>query len=448
MRWVGPNLLAVGDNGLGPSALIDVERAKRFSADGVPTFTVGAPDGSAVAFIRDDAVVIRRLRGSRETRYAFNHPDPTWATVSSWSPNGRFIVGEVRRPSTPAQSGSRAMSVSRLWVIDLETGKLTESDLGEGTFGIPQWSPAGDRAAIQRTLEEGWPDSEWLEFDPATATQTATFPCPGRSYPRVTWSAAGRLEVRLPGEGGLRAQPYDPVRKISFEGIIAQVEFAATELRFLTAGDELSFSLDLRPALEEAGVPVTMEWWLYVQPSWSPDGRYLLLEGQSINFAGPLERHEFIGAVDVTARTVRLLPPAPFKISEYPAMSFIHPDARWSGNLVLVPSPVGDKQLVALDVTTVKPVIMASGVDFAEAWWTEKGIMYTTESEVGLVGSTGARRALLAAPKGQTFTSFIPSNSGRYLTLARTDRPFRDGGVVTGAGPTVTVEVLDLATIR
>ncbi|MHB0887029.1 MAG: hypothetical protein ACYC41_14265, partial [Bacillota bacterium] len=348
MRWVGPNLLAVGYNGLGPSALIDVEHGTRFSTDGLPQFMFGAPDGSAVAFIRDDAVVIRRLRGSRETGYAFDHPAPTWATVLSWSPNGRFIVGEVRRPSTPAQIDSRGMSVTHLWVLDLEAGRLAEVDLGDAVFSLPQWSPAGDRIAVQRVFEETWPASEWLEVDLTPPRVVATFPYAGRSPPRLTWDATGRLEVRLPGEGGLRAQTYDPVGKTSSDGIIAQMPFVGTELRFLKAGDELFFSLDLRPALEEAGIPV-MEW-LHIHSSWSPDGRYLLLEGQATDLSRPSERHEFIGAVDVATRTVRLMPPTKWRAGEYPAVTFIQPGARWSGDLALVSGPVGDRRLMALNV--------------------------------------------------------------------------------------------------
>lgn len=81
---------------------------------------------------------------------------------------------------------------------------------------------------------------------------------------------------------------------------------------------------------------------------------------------------------------------------------------------------------------------MTRGQEFFGARWVEKGVVYVSAREVGLIQPDRSTRILLQIPGGEACVpSVLASPSGRYLAIPR-ERPDSDGL------RWITIEVLDL----
>jgi Tol biopolymer transport system component len=140
-------------------------------------WTTYSPDGSHVAYVHDDALVVARSDGS-EPRAVTDE----WTGRPAWSPAGDRIAF-----TTNGAAGKGDGYLAQLSVLDVATGSVTPLIDGEGgsEIWIMGFSPQGDRILFgkdndlwsvgvdgshARLVVAGTDNGEWLSLSPETGT--------------------------------------------------------------------------------------------------------------------------------------------------------------------------------------------------------------------------------------------------------------------------------------
>lgn len=430
------------------AGLVDLVGGQSHALNGLsPNSVAVSPDNARIAYTRNGYLAVQDVASGAEKKWALTDAPETDSKVAaqmlSWSPNGHSLLGASYSPGAKP-------AVTKLWMLDWESGKLTGltglNDEQESSFGRPAWAPDGNLVVFYQNFvvdSEGY-DVQWVMADLSTASTRVVVPRSSEQIEyRFSWDARGKLQIAsaLPGPTKTRAVGYDPIRNMSADEVYAEDYFVTTQLLFLTAAREEAFRIDLLPALEQTGLLLKDINWLCLVPVWSPDGRYLYLDGDAGKLDAKGHRvgsYRLHGLVDLSSRTARFLPAE--QRSEGWSLDLSY-KARWSGNQVLLAAGRDDGKVRVLDVGEMRISTLVEGQEFLAARSTDRGLVYVSTAEVGLVGPDGRTRILVSAPRGETFVPAIQqSPSGRYLAIPR-ERPDTDGL------RWITIDVLDLSSL-
>jgi hypothetical protein len=438
--WTGPNGLAVDIAGK-LEGLVDVAGKRYLSASSLEGTYAAGPDGAKVAFSRGGRLVVKDLKSGDERTWSLSksgkdHPELA-NDVLLWSPNGRFLVGALTFYDS-------ADALGKLWVLDLETGKMTVISGFEANhwFNQPTWSEDGNQVVLRHYLE-GYTESsysQWVLLDLAKAESKVVVPPDSAMVDYAfTWGSSGGVQATPVnvGPGGVRAIGYDPTSR-RFEYDLYEggpdVPFVATELCFVDHDGQAKARVELQPALAQAGLPSGELSALNFQTTWSADGEYVLLQGLARDTKDNI--YGLNGIVRYAEKSVRFAPIKPQKSVPQPMLS---PEYVWNGPLALIITD-DNRTLQVLDARTMKATQVAEGQDIIFYEWSNGKAVYVTPNEVSAVTpGDGNKKVLLSAGSGEVFIlSTIPSPDGRYLALTN-DHP---------ADSTFKIEVLDLSAVR
>ena len=155
-----------------------------------------APDGSRLAFVRDEQVWVARLDGGEPTRITDVAGGVTGPPV--WSPDGGRIAF-IARTSKAGETGPRVIRRLRyllngagyigdgfwhVFAVSADGGETVQLTSGGWHHFGPAWSPDGTRIACITTRREDW-DTEWV-WDVFVVDASA-----GGSEPRCLTDSAG-----------------------------------------------------------------------------------------------------------------------------------------------------------------------------------------------------------------------------------------------------------------
>ncbi|KKM09149.1 hypothetical protein SY88_19940 [Clostridiales bacterium PH28_bin88] len=436
--WVSETGLALhpGDY---VSGVVELSRGQSFPLLDVDRRSMAvSADNSRIAFVRDGYLVVRDVAGGEEKKWPLTKAPETDTNVSvemlSWSPNGRYLLGAwYPYPEN--------FAIDKLWMLDWETGKmyglLNEKD---HPFSKPTWSPDGNQVVVRESFAgytEGY-DVRWIMVNlPSTTIQVVAPRSAEKIDYRFTWDAGQQLQVAAfrPGPGGTRAIGYDPAQGI-YQDSLYDDPFVATQLHFVTSGMKTVFQVDLLQALKDTGLVLQDLIHLYIQPIWSPDGKFLYLEGYADGGIVSVANYSFHGSVDLVTRTARFLPAEKEKGHRW--LFTISPESRWSGSKVILAASPEVRKLRVMDVKQMRVATLAEGEEYLAARWTDQGLLYVSANKVELIQPDGSARVLVSVPEGEVFVpTVVTSPSGRFLTISR-ERPDTEGL------RWITLEILDL----
>jgi len=247
--------------------------------DTQPAFS---PDGSSIAFRSDRAgggIFLMGATGEsvrRLTDFGFQ---------PAWSPDGREIAFATERVDSPASRNRE----SRIWRIDISTGRRRRVTLGDGVQ--PSWSPQGRRIAYWGILSGTGRRVLWTI--PAGGAEAIPVIDDGRLNWNPVWSPDGRFLYFVSDRSGsmnvwrveideatgeVRGEPEPITIPAPWVGMLS---FSRDGKRLLYFAREMSSNIE-RVALDPAGpsivgtpIPVTRGSMLISFSRISPDGRWI-----------------------------------------------------------------------------------------------------------------------------------------------------------------------------
>lgn len=120
----------------------DVRRLTSGPADDEsPTWS---PSGGRIAFARAGALYVVSEEGGRARRVSRGLGGN--AAGPAWSPNGRLIAYDYRRPG---------FSIQEIWIMRADGGDPRQLTHLQQVSGLPSWSPNGSRIAFQSNVHGG-----------------------------------------------------------------------------------------------------------------------------------------------------------------------------------------------------------------------------------------------------------------------------------------------------
>jgi dipeptidyl aminopeptidase/acylaminoacyl peptidase len=194
-----------------------------------------------------------------------------WPSSPTVSPDGARVAFVVNRIDLEVD-GYR----SDLWVVPAD-GSGPSRQLTRGGFdSIPRWSPDGDWLAFRRGGEDLPGHLHLLPVDGGEAVKVVEHPL---GVEDIAWSRDGTLlayTARVP-EGG-RYEKGDKARPPGKEAPrrIDRLRYRIDGVGFLLDRPVHLFVVDPHAGAPEAR-QLTHEDWGFAQPTWTPDGRYLVV---------------------------------------------------------------------------------------------------------------------------------------------------------------------------
>lgn len=224
-------------------------------------------DGDVTNADNDQSIIVINSDGTRPHEIVGG----IWADSPTWSPDGKRIA-------FGKQTGSR----SAIFVIQADGSKLTRLTPDGGDFA-PAWSPLGERIAYLKDQGE-WSDIYVMNPD---GTQPAWVGAATGKATRVSWSPNGKNLAVDEEKSGVKTIL---VLGAQTSGLSAGVTVGAGETpAWSPDGKQLAVIVDF--VVRVGGADGTSQHSVpgsgrqYRWPSWAPDGRWLVVDGNASGLA-------------------------------------------------------------------------------------------------------------------------------------------------------------------
>lgn len=379
-------------------------------------------DNSKLAYVVNGELVVQDLTTGERKNWKVapadgSNPDAT-AEMLSWSPNGRYLVGSWY-PTGP-------YTVPKLWMLDMETGEITGLTNEQHPFSNPFWSPDGNQVVVDESFifySEGYDNQRVLIDLPSKKMEVVVPRSTERVAYRFTWDEQGQLLIQKSRNhpDGLQAVAYDPDRDLYADEEVDEFQplnFIGSRLHILNEDRQKLWEVDLQPALEAAGIPWSQLKKLLVWTYRSPDGQYLMLETKAVlqKEGGGEQEVLLYGSVEMETRTASFCPPED-PVPETPFFP-VNGASHWSGSQVLLDTLGREREPRIFDTKALTITDYPEAKNCLYASFGQKGLLFVSETEVGIIGPDDQKQTIMKAPDGCTFVlPIIPSPNGKYLAV-------------------------------
>lgn len=418
--WLSENALALHPASF-QAGIVDINGLRSYALpDYIKRYTaVLSPDSQKIAFTHQGRLVIRELETGVETEWPLVEEQDQEKTedigleMFSWSPNGRYLIGSW----IPSE---QKFKVSKLWVLDLQTGKIGNLPGNNNrTYLTPVWSPDGNQVVLAENFagyNEGY-DQQWILVEPGKKSSRVIIArTKVETKPDFTWSSKGQVQVinNLAGPDNSRMMVYDPRRRLYQDEVRADM-FMGTELHFIKTNGKEVFRLNLLPSLAEINFPLLKIHNLFLSYHLSPDGRHIYLEGFA---SGPLDSYRLHGFLDLETRQGGFVDWDEW-LSGFPAIP-ISEEARWKNDMVILSVQPEHNKLKAYDFQEGKIKVLLEGKSVYAAGWTEEGLFYVTPREISVLRPDTSIKNLVEYSPGEKYLPDISySPRGQYFAVPR-----------------------------